>query len=729
MGKIPGFRSAPLPPPPPFKQVTLRNDATAAEKLTAVRSLLTAGDETRNRLYATKVGGETVLYVAHNAKQTGGLEHDRGYKSYDARAKLARQEIGDIYRACVENTLGGDTTAKGHQHHPDLLSERPDSGGTTRKSFFKGLLGRAIDKATDTEERPAGFATADNANGGGRSISSATMAFVRSVGLATGFITAPRARDLGRDMGVWKLDALDKAITNFTNRFERHAEAYTNHLEAHNRAPPPFPQSNAEEMLLPGVKLDGLEQSYPILKIDGQEFRPAKKLGSGGFGQVLRYEGVETGETKVVKLAKAFLENPDISAEANGKNREKFLAKQNRDAATELDAGRKYGNGGSVIGFTDHVKMRDGTVALIGDDVKGESVGGFSEKLQDAVAAGLIGRHEARLVALTLTKDAVDGIVALKQNGAVHGDMKPGNQIVDSDGRVRLIDLGMTQSGPVFRRAGLQANNTYNSPEAEFIRAANPNHDREAMYDNALADLQYLAAIAEYDEAFEFRDLMFTTYSDKYAAMQLDGETYAIDNRADVFGAGVTLMEMFTGASPYDWRAHEYLVRKYGEEAALHPTTDQLNDAKAFLKIQKVEASKSQAMGGVYGDDANPGFTTREAGQWTDKVIDALLNDMIAPNRERRIKPEDIANHSAMRYGAHDDGTAAVGSPEVRELIKAIASGAHPDAIMLEGIRLKNAHPQTEAFEDPLPVDPPVVEPPEIDLPPPPSGPPPTTVD
>ncbi|MEM7693036.1 MAG: hypothetical protein AAF318_01185 [Pseudomonadota bacterium] len=720
---IPTFRSAPPPPAAPVKQVTIRGDATNAEKLDAVRTLLPAAGETDNRIYATKVAGETVLYVAPNARQTGGLQHDRGYTSYAARANLARQEIGDIYRACLNDTIGGDTAANGHAHHPFLLSERPDSDGTTRIDFFKGLLDSAVNTLTKTEARPDGFAPPGNANGR-RSISALTTGLMRSVALKVGLISAPPDRDINRDMGEAQLHVLNTLVTNFTNRFERHAEAYAIHREDVNRPPPTLPDTNNAEIMLTAT-LDGLDQEYPILEIGGEQYQPIKKLGAGGFGQVVRYEGLDTGETKVVKLAKPFLEDPALSPGDNDKNRARMVEKQNRDAAVELEAGLKYANGGSVIGFTDHVKMQDGTVALIGEDVKGESVGGFTRKLQKFIDDGVIDRHQARLITLTLTKDAAEGIVALKDAGAVHGDMKPGNQIVDADGRARLIDLGMAQSGPVFQRARLQGNHTYNAPEAEFIRAAAPTSDRKAMFDNAYADLQLLAQVVD-DQNVLMRDVAFTAFFDKYAAMQLDGGTYALDNQADVFGAGVTLMKMFSGYRPNEWREHDYLVQTYGAEAARNPSETQLDDMRAALRTGKVEASKSPEMGGVYGDAAGSGYAPRGVLNRSDMVVDALLNDMLAPSRDRRISPEGIATHPAMRYGAHD-GTEAVGSPEVRTLIKAIASDKHPDEVMLEAINLSNAHPQTEAFEDPLPRPAPTAAPAEIDLPPPPPGPPPAT--
>mgnify|MGYP001026647582 CR=1 FL=1 len=56
----------------------------------------------------------------------------------------------------------------------------------------------------------------------------------------------------------------------------------------------------------------------------------------------------------------------------------------------------------------------------------------------------------------SLTRDTVEGLWALHGKGVMHRDVKPGNVLVDSDGRAVLGDLGMArvyQQGQVRRFA------------------------------------------------------------------------------------------------------------------------------------------------------------------------------------------------------------------------------------------------------------------------------------
>lgn len=53
--------------------------------------------------------------------------------------------------------------------------------------------------------------------------------------------------------------------------------------------------------------------------------------------------------------------------------------------------------------------------------------------------------------AVRLVREACDGVAYIHEQGVVHGDLKPGNILVDTDGRAKITDLGMAPTGPLFK--------------------------------------------------------------------------------------------------------------------------------------------------------------------------------------------------------------------------------------------------------------------------------------
>ncbi|MEI7902735.1 MAG: protein kinase [bacterium] len=96
----------------------------------------------------------------------------------------------------------------------------------------------------------------------------------------------------------------------------------------------------------------------------------------------------------------------------------------------------------------------------------------FAQKLQSE------GRIDER-TALRMALDVADGLSALNREGLIHGDIKPGNIVLDRDGNAKLVDFGL--SG-MTRRDGYGALvGTPNYIAPELLRGATDTH-RSDLY-------------------------------------------------------------------------------------------------------------------------------------------------------------------------------------------------------------------------------------------------------
>lgn len=650
-------------------------DGQPTERLEKVQNLLRQGGEGTN-LFATKINGETILYIARDAKDSRQLKHDKGFRDGAARAQLARQELGDILRACVKDKIV-DGTAKGAY-----------DGLNAHKAEMRGLLSNAIDNTTRTTETPVtdGFAPPEGGPGQGEGRTRSFFSFPSM----TWFRSLGRSAPTPDILKTSEARNLNNIVAEFGQRFERFDAA---DKAAQGKVPDFPPTDNTDTMLT--KNLDGIDEPFPILDVGGKMFEPIERLGAGSYGQVLRYRCEETGETKVVKLARERPDDPAKTPEENKAVRDYYQKKHLNESAFELNAGQKFAQGRpNVLGFTEHVMLSNDTVALIGDDAGGGDIAHFAGKLHAQFREGAIGLHELRLVALTLTRDVTQGVASLKAAGAVHGDMKPGNQVIDANGEGHLIDLGFTEAGKITMRGHLLANSSYNAPEAERLLA----HKRAGAKDSPIPDnhlvppvkrlhldLAELVSPEHRERAAGLTGVM--TYANEGHAAELLGEgDFGIDSRADVFGAGITLTHLMTGKFPSDIRAQQQLWET--EKVADFKSPEHEREMLAAAAKSKVDAASNKTMKGVsYAGGSANGYINPVG----DAPTDALLNDMLAPNRDNRMEAEQVLEHPSMSYAAHD-GVRAVGSPEVRNLIKAIASGDEMEIAMAAEV-LRAVHP------------------------------------
>ncbi|MEM8595859.1 MAG: hypothetical protein AAGF76_05275 [Pseudomonadota bacterium] len=652
------------------------NNATATLRVTdqtdaTALKNFLAKAEDGEKVFARKSNGQTVLYISDKASRSG-LSLDK----FRVFKNFSDRHV--MARTAMETILKNTANAK---IQVDATKASNVNSADFYKDWHTGLLESAVEDQFDK---------AEGANG------------------QTG-LSATLASRLARvvESTVARAQWIDERLAQYPSAA---------------RTLPPSTSRVLEETTKLG------DHDYPSFEIGGRTFEPEEVVGTGSFGKAVRYRHEASGETRIIKLHKQF--DADVPGGLNGHRKE---------AIHELNAGTKYAAGReNVLGFTDHVEMPNGSIALIGDDGANGNLRQFAERMAELHEDGTIGDHERRLITLTLTADIANGVASMQAAGAVHGDMKPANQVIDATGNGNLIDLGFAEDGPkVSRIKGqhLLSNAAYNAPETQALRGKPrpPAPDRNEI----LTELNELIGMTSYAPSVQptfdhLRRLggdLFTR-----AAMIDHVDEHGIDGRADVWGVGLTTFALFHGGDfPVDNRLQRRAEEIKGADATL-PDNVVRERALADITAQKAQATNNPYSHGVNFDGGslhgNAGYVDPTGDPW----IDAVLDKTLSANPDRRIAASDISNHQAMSYAAQGDRQ-AVGSPEVRALIVAIASGdAGEIAEARAALKLAFDEPEPEVLQEQIramqPAPPPYrssMEDYPMPLPGPPPGPPPGT--
>src|SRR5262245_3937555 len=219
--------------------------------------------------------------------------------------------------------------------------------------------------------------------------------------------------------------------------------------------------------------LEGPAPPDPLIDKTLSGCRIDERIGSGGMGVVYKAEQLSLGRTVAIKLLPESLHS-DEQATERFKREISVLAKLNHPNI---------------------VNILDGGVSEHGHYFVMEFVDGVS--LRRVLATSRVEPLEA----LQIVRQLCDGLEYAHKQGIIHRDIKPENILIDRDGRVRLLDFGLS------RLTG--------QPEKAFLTRAT----------QILGTLEYMAP------------------------EQREGSR-AVDHRADLFSLGVVIYEMLTGELP-----------------------------------------------------------------------------------------------------------------------------------------------------------------------------------
>ena len=255
-------------------------------------------------------------------------------------------------------------------------------------------------------------------------------------------------------------------------------------------------------------------------------FRIEREVGSGAFGCVLEAYDMRLERSVALKVITA---NTDRSSD-------KLLGEARAAAAI------RHPNVCSI--FT--VEEIDGLPTIVMEFVDGHPV---REIIGDA------DREKSGLL-----KQIAEGVAAAHQRQIVHGDLKPANIILRSDGSPVIVDFGLANSSAGSRAVSPYAGNSARANDANSEETV----DADPVDPNSTVD-QDATLVAEPPTDRTGADHPATgrrvTGTPAYMSPeQARGE--AIDMSSDIFSLGVLFVELVTGKHPYKTlRASEILTR------------------------------------------------------------------------------------------------------------------------------------------------------------------------
>ncbi|MCK5932505.1 MAG: hypothetical protein KAG89_10095 [Fulvimarina manganoxydans] len=402
----------------------------------------------------------------------------------------------------------------------------------------------------------------------------------------------------------------------------------------------------------------------PHLEIGGQVYVPTKRLGEGGFGAVVLYENLaDRSDTRAVKFPLH-----DSGSYPRGQ-----LEKLRAEAVKEYTASRGAGTENpNVSGFDEIIDRGDKSVPLlVGKTLPNGDLSKMSASLKERtlprdhegpVTKGKLTFMERELVALTLLRDGAKGLDQMhSRDGYIHGDVKSQNMMIDSDGNAQHIDVGISVKDEKMRPSlhVVADSPLYSSPELINARKEHRDYDRNGYISrqqdglkSIITDILTVNGISNDKFVSDMVDNFKTDFKNESL---VEEKEIGVGSSSDIWSLGTAAYELFTGT---------FAMTNVGNAAARQ--IDQENILSDWSSMgQKAIDPKMRSLIDSTGS----------------QEVDDLLNRMFDSRPENRITAGELAKHSIMdRPG--------VGSPEIRELIKAIASN-NDDAIDLARSRLK----------------------------------------
>ena len=400
-----------------------------------------------------------------------------------------------------------------------------------------------------------------------------------------------------------------------------------------------------------------------------KEYAPEGFLGTGGFADVYSYKATD-GSNEVI----AYKVSKDNSPTAID------------DVGGEVLAHSKMVGAGNanVLGLKGAIRTPDGRIGIALELAPNGDAFEFSQQLIAALGngPGQVTNAQAELIRLTLFKDMAQGLSHIQETqGMIHLDFKSPNCLIGTDGTLKVADFGTSQEGDEFQLVASKVpdNPAWLSPELVLAK-----NDQSSIIDFEKPVLKQVAQSIDGQIRSLFpqataKQVKFLKQNILLPHTKTAVEDLRVGNTSDTWALGMAASDLFTGT--YFGHHNQFMSQ----------TESQLKDFASNpnnVAVAPLGPNNQLPQGALIASTGN-------------LAIDGVLNRLLDPNPDNR---PDISVALQDRVFA----TAGVGSPEVRALILAVASG--------DANRIDQAKAALDLLLNPMPPLP--IMPQQVGLPP-----------
>lgn len=228
-------------------------------------------------------------------------------------------------------------------------------------------------------------------------------------------------------------------------------------LEKRPEGSPALARNQLPERPVPEAPEPGLSARFSPGTLLAGRYRLVDMLGRGGMGEVYRAQDLKLGGTVALKFLPQTVEHNDLKLEA--------LLSEARLARTV-----SHPNICRVHDVGVHVDTTAGELHFISMEyIDGEDLASLLRRI------GRLPKPKA----LQIARELSTGLAAVHASGLLHRDIKPGNVMIDGQGRAQLTDFGLAILG--LERISRSGTPAYMAPEQHATRETTVSSDLYAL--------------------------------------------------------------------------------------------------------------------------------------------------------------------------------------------------------------------------------------------------------